>query len=53
MSGAPIVVLGAGSLAHATCDALATVSPEPINVADFRARPAGRQPRNPAQTKGL
>ena len=32
MSGASLVVLGTGSLAHATCDALATVSPEPINV---------------------
>jgi hypothetical protein len=33
MSGASLVVFGTGSLAHATCDALATVSPEPINVA--------------------
>src|SRR5436190_10973032 len=32
MSGPSLVVLGAGSLAHATCDALATVAPEPINV---------------------
>jgi hypothetical protein len=32
MSGASLVVLGTGSLAHATCDALATVAPEPINV---------------------
>lgn len=32
MSGASLVVLGTGSLAHATCDALATVSPEPADV---------------------
>ncbi|HEV7652803.1 MAG TPA: hypothetical protein VGP26_32000 [Actinophytocola sp.] len=32
MSGASLVVLGSGSLAHATCDALATVSPEPVDV---------------------
>jgi hypothetical protein len=32
MSAASLVVLGTGSLAHATCDALATVSAEPITV---------------------
>jgi len=32
MSGGSLVVFGTGSLAHATCDALATVSAEPINV---------------------
>lgn len=32
MSGASLVVFGTGSLAHATCDALATVSPEPMDV---------------------
>ncbi len=32
MSGASLVVLGTGSLAHATCDALAAVSPEPVEV---------------------
>jgi hypothetical protein len=32
MTGASLVVIGTGSLAHATCDALATVSPEPLDV---------------------
>ena len=32
MTGASLVVLGTGSLTHATCDALATVSPEPVDV---------------------
>lgn len=32
MSGASLVVIGAGSLARATCDALASGSPEPITV---------------------
>jgi hypothetical protein len=32
MSGASLVVFGTGSLAHATCDALAAVSPGPADV---------------------
>jgi hypothetical protein len=32
MNDASLVVFGTGSLAHATCDALATLSPEPVDV---------------------